>query len=165
MTSFRVRPRFKAISTLSAAQIQDAIQDGLEERSSDCVGIMITNHVILKIPTEERHFWSPQLSLNLEETDEGTEISGLYGPSPNVWTLFTFGYATIGVLSLFVTITGTSQLSLGRYAYELWALPVFAIIAAILYVFSQVGQKLGAEQTFTLHHFFEEVVHQKVHIS
>jgi hypothetical protein len=42
---------------------------------------------------------------------------------------------------------------------------VFAIIAVILYVFSQVGQKLGAEQTFTLHHFFEEVVHQKVHIS
>ncbi len=164
MTSFRIRPRFQAHSSLSAEELQQAIQQRLESHADCCSGMMVTNHVVLKIPTNQQHFWSPQLSLNFEETDEGTNISGLYGPNPNVWALFTFAYATIGILALFVTITGTSKMSLGRYAYELWSLPVFAIIAVILYVMSQVGQKLGAEETFTLHHFFEEAIGHKVHI-
>ncbi|MCI5082545.1 MAG: hypothetical protein MRY78_12675 [Saprospiraceae bacterium] len=164
MTSFRIRPRFQAHSSLSAEELQQAIQQRLESHADCCSGMMVTNHVVLKIPTNQQHFWSPQLSLNFEETDEGTNISGLYGPNPNVWALFTFAYATIGILALFVTITGTSKMSLGRYAYELWSLPVFAIIAVILYIMSQVGQKLGAEETFTLHHFFEEAIGHKVHI-
>ncbi len=84
---------------------------------------------------------------------------------PNVWTLFTGGYLLFGFLFMFVSIVGFSQYSLGQPCQILWFLPVLAILIALLYVSSQLGQKLGAEQMFTLHHFFEETIGQRVHIS
>jgi hypothetical protein len=35
----------------------------------------------------------------------------------------------------------------------------------ILYFIAQTGQKMGVEQTFQLHHFFEESIGETVHIS
>ena len=164
MTSFRIRPRFKIYSDKSAVEIEHAIQKQLDKQPERCVGRVISNHITIGIPHEEQHYWSPQLGLSLEEEDEKTLIRGLYGPAPNVWTLFVFLYATIGILSLFIVITGTSKLSLSKSANELWALPIFAAGAIFLYFLSQVGQKLGAEQTFKIHHFLEEAIEQEIHI-
>lgn len=164
MTSFRIRPRFKAYTDKSPIEIQQRIQERLKTHPEDCTGTVITNHIVLRIPAQQQHYWSPQLSLNLEEEDNQTVISGLYGPNPNVWALFTFGYGIIGVLSLFLLISGSSKLSLGGSANELWLLLVLGIIAVLLYLSSQVGQKLGVEETFTIHHFLEEVLEQKIHI-
>lgn len=164
MTSFRIRPRFKVFSNKTPIEIERALQQRLTTHRADCTGKIITNHITLCIPIENQHYWSPQLSLSLEEKENGTIIHGLYGPSPNVWTLFMFGYATSGILVLFVVITGTSKLSLGMSAYELWAVPVFVGIMIFLYISSQIGQKLGAEQTFTIHHFLEEAIEQRIHI-
>jgi hypothetical protein len=44
-------------------------------------------------------------------------------------------------------------------------LPFFLGGLAILYFVAQTGQKMGAEQTFQLHHFFEESIGETVHIS
>ena len=164
MTSFRIRPRFTLHSKKSPLEIQQLIENRLQTHPHDCAGRIIPNHIILKIPPSKQHYWSPQLSLNLEPKNNGTLIRGLYGPHPNVWTLFTFGYATAGILSLFVLITGGAKLSLGKYAFELWALPVFGLVIIILYILSQFGQKLGAEETFTIHHFFEESIQEKIGI-
>jgi flagellar biogenesis protein FliO len=38
------------------------------------------------------------------------------------------------------------------------------IIAAGMYVFAQMGQKIGAQQTFMLHQIYEEVVGSRVEI-
>jgi hypothetical protein len=164
MTSFRIRPRFKVITSKTPTEIQQDIQQRLHTHTQDCIGTVIQGHIVLKIPIQDQHYWSPQLSLNLEEEENSTVIYGLYGPKPTVWAMFTFGYATIGILALFVGITGLSKVSLGKSAFELWAIPAFAIIALVLYVLSQIGQKIGAEQTFTLHHFFEEATGLKVHV-
>ena len=164
MTSFRIRPRFKITSYLSPIEIQQRIKNRLKTHPNECTGKVIPHFILLKIPLENQHYWSPQLSLQLEEEEGITVIRGLYGPNPNVWSLFTFGYATMGILSLFVSIIGTSKLSLGKNAYELWTLPIFAIGIILLYISSQVGQKLGAEETFTIHHFLEEALEQKIHI-
>jgi hypothetical protein len=37
-------------------------------------------------------------------------------------------------------------------------------MATGLYFVSQIGQKLGAEETFALHHFVEENLGVKIHI-
>ncbi len=164
MTSFRIRPRFKVFSDKSPIEIQQRIETRLESHADDCTGLLTPNYFIIKIPHEQRHFWSPQLSLHLEEEEGQTVIRGLYGPHPNIWALFTFGYATVGFLTLFIAMTSLSKWSLGKSAMEIWALPIFIIIAIALYFSSQVGQKLGVEETFTIHHFLEEVLEQKIHI-
>ena len=98
MTSFRIRPRFKTTSHLSPIEIQQRLEKRLQSHPNDCIGKVIPNYVVLKIPKKEQHYWSPQLSLQLEESETAdTVIRGLYGPSPNVWSLFTFGYASMGI--------------------------------------------------------------------
>lgn len=146
-------------------QVEANIKNQLAQPGCPCIGRVIPGHIVLKIPTELQHYWSPQLDLSIEPHEEGTLIRGLYGPNPSVWVMFAFGYGAIAILAMFIAIIGFSQVSLGGNAPILWALPVLGGIAIGLYVASQIGQKLGAEQTFTLHHFFEEAIDAKVHIN
>ncbi len=164
MTSLRIRPRFSQIIPDSQEKIEEKVKLKLKTTQNDCVGRVIPGFIVLKIPSSERHYWSPQLSLSLEEHEEGTLIRGLYGPNPTVWAMFTFGYSALGLMALFVAIIGFSNKSLGIEAPILWVLPVLAGMAIILYFVAQTGQKIGVEQTFTIHHFYEEIIGQKVHI-
>lgn len=125
----------------------------------------VEGHITLMIPMTERHFWSPQLSLSFEQTDEGTIIRGLYGPNPTVWAIFFFGYISLGILALFALMAGSSQWMLGMEAPLLWVVPACAVVALILYLVAQAGQKVGAEQMYRLHHFYEATVGSVVHIS
>jgi hypothetical protein len=126
--------------------------------------VEIPGHIILKIKKEAQHYWSPQLNLALEEVDDGTLIRGRYEPHHNVWTLFILIYLALSILALFVFIFGASQWGLGLPAKILWLIPVLLAMAAGLYFVSQIGQKLGAEETFALHHFVEENLGVKIHI-
>ena len=164
MTSLRIRPRFNQVVGEPAEKIEAKIRLKLEESQNECTGRIIPGYIVLEIPPSERHYWSPQLSISLEEHEEGTLIRGLYGPNPTVWAMFTFGYSAIGILALFAAIIGFSNLSLGLEAPVLWVLPVLGGIALILYFVAQTGQKIGVEQTFTIHHFYEEAIGEKVSI-
>jgi hypothetical protein len=81
-----------------------------------------------------------------------------------VWFYFLMGYTALAVSSLFVTIIGMSRLSLGLSAHILWLLIVFGLVTLLMYIASQTGQKLGAEQTFRIHHCFEEMLGEPIHI-
>lgn len=124
----------------------------------------VEGHITLAIPTIDRHFWSPQLSLSFEETEEGTIIRGLYGPNPTVWAIFFFGYIALGILALFALVAGSSQWMLGMGAPILWAIPVCAVVALVMYFVAQAGQKMGAEEMYRMHHFYEDTVGSVVHI-
>lgn len=165
MTSIRIRPRFKHHVELSSKEIQEKIHQSLKNEDAVCRAVQVPGYTVLKIPAKSRHFWSPQLSLSLEEEDGKTFISGLYGPNPTVWAVFFFGYGAIGVLSLFATIYGLVEVILSKDWTFMLSLPILAIIALILYFIAQFGQKLGVEQTFEIHHFYESIVNSKVSIS
>jgi hypothetical protein len=78
--------------------------------------------------------------------------------------MFMFGYSALGLIALFISIAGFSKMNLGIDAPILWALPVLAGLAIILYFIAQTGQKIGVEQTFIIHHFYEGAIGEKVHI-
>ena len=131
---------------------------------AECIGECLPNYIVLKVPQEDQHYWSPQLSLMLEPMEKGTIIRGLYGPKPSIWTMFIFAYAVLGVGAMFVGIIGFARLNLNMPAPILWLLLVIAILALLVYLTAQVGQKKGAEQTFRIHHFYEKVVGNKVKV-
>lgn len=165
MTSIRVRPRFRKL----VREPMEKLQTDLEHHVAQAEGRVVKGNsspgfLVLKVPPEDTHFWSPQLSLEFEETEEGTLIRGLYGPNPGLWALFAFGYAVIGIMALFTAIISSSAISLGKESPFLWLLPVYAVLALGLYLVGQFGQKLGAAQTFMLHHFFEEAIGDRVHV-
>jgi len=165
MSSFRIRPRFKEQLTLTKESFKEKISKSLEG-NEDCVGLISESYCVLKIPNSERHYWSPQLTITIEneEEEEHITVRGLYGPKPSVWAVFFMGYAALGVLSLFVGVYGLSQMMLEKPAPILWLIPAFGVIALILYLVAQGGQKIGAEQMFRIHHFYESVMKHHVKI-
>jgi hypothetical protein len=121
--------------------------------------------VCLRIPSQDRHFWSPRLNLSLTPTEDGkSQIQGVYGPNANVWSLFLYGYLITGSLALFSGILGFVQLSLEIKAWGLWIFGAVLAAAAGLYLLAQFGQKLGAAQTFQLHQIYESAMGRKVDI-
>jgi uncharacterized membrane protein len=109
--------------------------------------------------------WSPQLDLSFEQERETVIVRGLYGPKPTLWVLFFFGYAIIGLLILFLGIWGFSVWTLGGDATILWVIPGLGVAALILYLVSQAGQKLGAQQMFEIHHFYEGITKDRIIVS
>jgi uncharacterized membrane protein YbaN (DUF454 family) len=81
---------------------------------------------------------------------------------PNVWTLFAIIYLAIGVLSTFISIIGFSQRALGEESKILYIIPILLFLALSMYIASQLGQKLGAAQTYAIHYFFQEALEEKI---
>jgi len=136
------------------------VKEKLKHNNHNLHGQAMHDHITIRVNKSHRHYWSPQLGILMqrEHGDNDTKITGIYGPMPNVWTLFAVGYLAIGVLITFISIIGFSQRALGHESKILWVLPVLAAIAMFMYLSSQMGQKLGAAQTYAIHYFFEEAL-------
>jgi hypothetical protein len=165
MASFRIRPKFSVETDQSIEAILLNTKEFLKSQNTEIKGIAMQDHITLRINQNERHFWSPQLSILLLPENNKTKVIGVYGPMPNVWLIFTFSYLALSVLSVFVAIVGFSQYSLGLESKILWLLPFFGGAMLLLYILSQFGQKLGAEQMFTIHHHFENILKIKIPIA
>jgi hypothetical protein len=127
-------------------------------------GLAILDQINIWIERSQRKYWSPQLSVLLYPHEEGkkTRLLGTYGPMPTVWTFFMFLYIGIGTLVTFISIIGLAQRSLGNDSSILWAVPILLLLAAALYIFSQMGQKLAAHQMYSIHFFFKEILQEEV---
>jgi hypothetical protein len=165
MTSFRVRPRFNQIINKEPDQIKDLIASALENSESSIKAIYLPNQITLKIDASEKHYWSPQLNLTLEKHEDGTRLRGLYGPNPSVWAIFFFSYSALSIIGLFAGMVILSQYMLKMETPLWWVLPLCLVLGGLLYIIAQTGQKIGAEQMFALHHFYEETLGEKVPIS
>lgn len=164
MSSFNIRPRFKHQLIAQKEELEDRLVSGIKKKEESFVSNYLPGHLYIKIHPNLQHFWSPQLHLSFEQEEDHVIIRGLYGPNPTVWAIFFFGYVTIGLLTLFIGMWGLTKWSLDMDASILWAIPVFAVMAAVLYFSAQTGQKLGAQQMYDIHHAYEELVGDHVDV-
>jgi len=165
MTSFRIRPRFRFTTASSGYQIKKEMRQKIGTAHPTFESTIVHGHLVVKVKGSEQQYWSPQLDMAFEELSDGkTLIRGLYGPNPNIWTLFMFLYGSVILLILFFFIYEGVQYSLGIMDSFSWAIPILIIIGIVLYIISQLGQKLAAEQTFALHHVLEEALHHHIEI-
>ena len=160
LTHFRIRPRFQIESLYSPEEVIQCINTALENDNS-CKGNVIPGYATIYLPHEEQHLWSPQLSLSIEEMEEGSLIRGLYGPRPSLWTMFVFIYFVIGLATTFISIIGFSNYSLGQSATILWLLPILLIVFLSFYLVAHFGQKLGHDQMETLQTFIQKCLNEK----
>lgn len=164
MSSFRIRPRFKHQVNAQQEVIEKQICTALANKKQ-FVFNYTPGHIYIRIHPKDRHFWSPQLHLSFEQEPGKVMIRGLYGPNPSLWAIFFFGYVIIGLLATFIAVWSFSLWSLGKDASIFWGIPVLGLLALLLYLASQAGQKLGAQQMFDIHHFYESITKDKVVIS
>jgi len=166
MSSFHIRPRFRQVVDLDPTTAQDQFVSRFTDDDEGRFEVKsFPGFVSVRLPEEDRHFWSPRLHLSFEEGDSGkTLIRGMYGPNANVWSIFLYGYIIVGFLGLITAILGISQAMIGAYPWGFWGLGMAILAAAGLYLIAQTGQKLGAQQTFVLHRAYERAAEQPVKI-
>ena len=165
MSSFSIRPRFKQLVELTPEAIEERIQEQAQRDCHNCEVKSFRDFISIRIAESDRHFWSPRLHLDLEAEDgEGTHVRGIYGPNANVWALFFYSYLCIGFLGFIAGTIALTQVSLGSYPWGFWILGPLLLVALILYLTAQFGQKLGAQQTFQLHQIYEEAIGKPIAI-
>ncbi|MEJ6731161.1 MAG: hypothetical protein QNK90_03655 [Opitutaceae bacterium] len=115
--------------------------------------------VVIHVAESKRDRWSPRLQLSLETVEDGgTHVLGVYGPEHEVWALFIYGYIMTGLLGIFSGIYGFAQVFIGQFPWALWICGSMAVLAGLLNLLAQLGQKLGAWQTFELHQLYQTAI-------
>lgn len=158
MNPLQIRPRFKMVIPEKPDFLLRRFAHRFAEESSVCAGSVVQHHVLLRMPIAEQRYWTPNLSLELEEHPQGTLVRGLFGPKPSVWTLLMFIYSAVGFFTLMGTLLGISQWMLKMPPSGLWALPAGFLLSSSIYLVSKTGQKLSRAQMHQLYRCFLETV-------
>jgi len=154
-----LRPRFN----LELEQSSDWALEAFENAKNKTTQFVIhrsDDHVFLKIPKEKQHFWSPQLDLEIYQFEgEKTQIRGLFGPKPSVWTLFMFlHFAVIGLaISMGIWAYSNAALKL-PYFVQLLALSLLALGWFALYFAGRMGKSAGKKEMIALNKFMRETL-------
>jgi len=156
--SVAIRPKFIARSDKGIIELGNAFDKILKTPSPPCKGYVHDQYVTLYPMPEDIHYWSPQLSIYMEEDDEQTLLHGRYGPRPAVWTMFVFFYSVIGVAVVIVAVIGFANMSINASGAILWLLPILSLIFLSLYLVAFFGQKKGYDQMVDLQHIVEDVL-------
>ena len=150
-----LRPRFKLNFEESHQNLIEKFKDISKNKASK-FGIVISDgHVIIDIPKEENYFWSPQLNIEIEQFEgDKSIVKGLFGPKPQVWTLFMFIHFAMAVFFIGFSIAAYVQWTLkSDYKAALTITLALPILWIAMYFLGRLGKKTGHKQMNELHDF------------
>ncbi len=152
-----LRPRFQ----IELNESSDKILDKFEKiNSNSIICKRLDEHIFLKINIKDRHFWSPQLHLEVNDISNAScKIYGVFGPNPSLWTFFMFIHFGIGIIFLIFTVWGYSNWSLGKpYYLQMFIILLMTFIWGALYVFGRIGKQKGKPQMNELYTFMKQTL-------
>jgi len=153
----RPRPRFELRATGDAAAILARVKAALA--ASDLVGMVIPpTRIELTVSERDRHLWSPQLTVDVEDDEDGASLKARYGPHPHVWTLYVALYAISVFVAIACAVWGFAQVLMGGTPWALYLTPIAVVLAGLVYGASFVGQGLGSDQMYALRAFLEHAI-------
>jgi hypothetical protein len=119
------------------------------------------DQLVLTVPADARHFWSPWLTIEVEPREPTTaRVSAMFSPHPSVWTGYLFGYLALAVVLLFSLIYAAAVVMSGDGGapWSLW-IGGGAVIAMIgMWYASVVGQRLAGAQMDAIHAALAQVL-------
>ena len=164
--SGKVLPRFRLrVAALPDSLFEEIKQTAIQDNTVS--GTFAEKYTILRIPSWERHYWSPELQLQAfpcNEKPNNTVIRCVIGPTQSVWVMFTFFYAITGLLTLFGGMFGLVQYSISKESTFLWILPFGVIMLITLFIISKIGQRKARNQTLHLVSFLFHTLEKRWHI-
>lgn len=152
----RVRPRFELQSALSPEAIGARMKQRLDEPEHRVRGLVLTGRIELTVHPDDQHLWSPQLTVDVRELEDGSRLSARFGPHAHVWTMYVALYAAVICFTLAGLVGGSAQLTLGRSPWAFWGAGIGALLAGMIWLLAFVGQGFGAEQMYALRAFLEK---------
>lgn len=159
-SEIHLRPRFSIDLSVNRDILLEKFKSTIKDSSCKFDGKISGFHIFLSIPKKEDHFWSPQLSLELVEAENGTTIlKGLFGPKPQIWTFFMFVHFVIGTAFLGFLVMWYSRFSLkGSVFFPSVMLIALPFVWVILYFLGKIGKDTGRKQMEDLHDFMLSVI-------
>lgn len=159
MSSFHIRPRFEDNVAATPDATRARLLDFFSGQAPKFEVKAFPGFIGVHIAEGRRRFWSPRLFLTIDATAEGTtRIHGTYGPEIEVWGIFLYGYLISGLLGTFSGVLAFAQWVANSEPWGLWVLGGMVVVALLLYLGAQLGQKLGAWQTFELHQGYQSAI-------
>ena len=151
------RPRFDLRTRHAPAEVRARVHS-LIQGSPRMRGIAFEHRLEIAIDGPEHHFWSPQLVATISPAEGGALLRARFGPDPYVWALYLLVYGAPTVVTLFAALFGGVQWSLGQTPTAFFVAPVAAVLAALAYGASFVGQGLASEHMYFLRASLTEAI-------
>jgi hypothetical protein len=136
--------------------VMEALRDGARDAEATVEADLATRHGVLTVPERERAFWSTHLSFAVEEPqgeDGGAaavRVLAIFSPQPEIWTAYVFAIGTLAALGFFGTMWAIVQVAMGGTPWALLAPLLAALVGALLYTTTLVGQGLAAGEMYRL---------------
>lgn len=158
-----LRPRFKMDFDESKQKLMGKFKDNLADGNCKYCSKIIDGHIVIDVPFKENHFWSPQLNIEIESThNKKTIVRGLFGPKPQVWTLFMFIHFAAAFAFIAFSVMAYVQWTLkSSYSFALSMVIALPILWFVLYFLGRVGKKTGHKQMIELHEFMMRTLDKK----
>ena len=151
-TAGQIRPRFKLEASNSKDDLIAIITDyGKNDNTVVCSSY--DRFIKLRIPKKDQHYWSPVISLSFDTLDNKTIVRGLVGPNEDVWLLFTFCYAFVGILGTIGSIYALTEWSLHNAYVYLWIIPFATLLFLTIFLTAKYGKRKGQTQMLHLLRF------------
>lgn len=165
MISLSLRPSFSQVLDLGVEEARERIVEQVHQNEAQCELKSFPGFICLRIPIEDRHFWSPRLNISLEAVETGkTHVNGTFGPNANMWSSYLYGYLFIGSVALFSGLLGACQLALGMSAWGMWIFTAMLVIGFGMFLAALVGQRLASPQSEVLQRIYEAAVDKPVEV-
>ncbi len=155
-----LRPRFRIELEESQEKLLERFRKAFRKEDCNFKTKIVDGHIVFDILEEDNHFWSPQLHVEVEKVSETSSVvKGLFGPKPQVWTLFMFIHfaAVIAFVSFLILfyVKWTVKESTTFSIVMLIGLP---ILWGILYFLGRLGKSTGKQQMLDLHSYLLKVL-------
>ena len=155
-----LRPRFTIDLDENYYTVLENFSNTFNKEECKFIGSVVDEHIFISVSKKEEHFWSPQLHLEIiEKSEKKSLLKGLFGPKPQVWTLFMFIHFIIGVSFLGFGVMLYSRISLGESMFfPIIMMIVLPLIWILLYFLGKIGKDTGKNQMRDLHNFMIGII-------
>lgn len=159
-SQIHLRPRFtidlKGDSELMITKFKNVL------KNNNCIfpSKFVDGHIIIDVPKKDEHFWSPQLNIEIIDVEENKSLlKGLFGPKPQVWTLFMFIHFIVGLAFLVFGVMLYVKWSLDKSIILPLMMVVFLpLLWILLYFLGRVGKSTGHNQMDDLHDLMTNIL-------
>ena len=161
-SDIHLRPRFKMNFNESQDVLISKFKKNLKSENCNYCSKIVDGHIIIDVPEDENHFWSPQLNIEIETMQaDKTIVKGLFGPKPQLWTLFMFFHFAVAVAFIGFSIMTYVQWTLKEdYSMALMIVIGLPILWVAMYFLGRIGRRKGHKQMDELYGFMMKTLEE-----